>query len=194
MSSQPLTVEPPRRRLTDRQADVVRRLTDAALREIRSKSYDGLTVRNVAARAGVAPATAYTYFASKDHLIAEVFWSRLRALGEPRIERRRVPPARVRAAFGAVTSFLASEPALAAATTTALLAADPDVKHLRDRIGAELRRRLAAALGEDHDPGILGALELAVGGAMLQAGMGHLTYEELPDRIGDVADLLTKDH
>jgi hypothetical protein len=26
----------------------------------------------------VAPATAYTYFASKDHLVAEVFWRRLR--------------------------------------------------------------------------------------------------------------------
>ena len=37
-----------------------------------------LTVRNVARRAGVAPATAYTYFASKDHLVAEVFWRRLR--------------------------------------------------------------------------------------------------------------------
>jgi AcrR family transcriptional regulator len=190
MSSQPATVEPPRRSLTTRQAAVVQRLTGAALREIRAKGYDGLTVRNVAARAGVAAATAYTYFASKDHLIAEVFWSRLRALSEPRVEKRRPPAARVRVAFGAVTTFLAAEPALAAATTTALLAADPDVKHLRDRIGAEIRRRLAAALGEDHDPEVLAALELAVGGAMLQAGMGHMTYEELPDRIAGVAALL----
>lgn len=190
MSSQPATVEPPRRRLTTRQAAVVQSLTEAALREIRAKGYEGMTVRNVAARAGVAAATAYTYFASKDHLVAELFWSRLRALPEPRVERRRAPAARVRIAFGAVTSFLASEPALAAATTTALLAADPDVKHLRDRIGAEIRRRLAAALGEDHDPDVLAALELAVGGAMLQAGMGHMTYEELPERIGGVAALL----
>jgi AcrR family transcriptional regulator len=189
---QPSAVEPPRRRLTTRQAAVVQRLADATGREIRTKGYEGLTVRNVAARAGVAAATAYTYFASKDHLIAEVFWSRLRALPEPRIERRRAPAARVRVAFGTVTSFLASEPALAAATTTALLAADPDVKHLRDRIGAEIRRRLAAALGDEHDPEVLGALELAVGGAMLQAGMGHMTYEELPDRIAGVAALLLR--
>ncbi len=193
MSSLPVALEPPRRRLTERQAGVVRRLTEAALREIRAKGYDGLTVRNVAARAGAAPATAYTYFASKDHLIAELFWSRLHGLPERRLERRRAPAARVRAALSGVTSFLAAEPALAAATTTALLAADPDVKHLRDKIGAELRRRLAAALGEDHDPAVLGALELAVGGAMLQAGMGHLTYEELPDRIGGVAALLLRD-
>ena len=192
MSSQPAALEPPRRRLSERQAGVVRSLTQAALHEIRAKGYEGLTVRNVAARAGVAPATAYTYFSSKDHLIAELFWSRLRALREPRIERRRAPAARVRVAFGEVTSFLAAEPALAAATTTALLAADPDVKHLRDRIGAEIRRRLASALGDDHDADALAALELAVAGAMLQAGMGHLAYEELPERIGGVAALLLR--
>lgn len=191
MSSLPASLEPPRRRLTERQAAAVARLTDAALKELRAKGYEGLTVRNVAARAGVAPATAYTYFASKDHLIAESFWSHLRALREPRLDRNRPPAARVRTAFGAVTTFLAAESALAAATTTALLAADPDVKHLRDKIGAEIRRRLAAALGDGHDPEVLAALELAVGGAMLQAGMGHLSYEELPDRIAMVASLLT---
>jgi AcrR family transcriptional regulator len=193
MSSQPATVEAPRRQLTERQAEVVRRLTEAALREIRAKGYEGLTVRNVAARAGVAAATAYTYFASKDHLVAELFWSRLRALREPRVERRRAPAARVRAALGQVTSFLAAEPALASATTTALLAADPDVKHLRNIIGAEIRRRLAAALGDDHDPAVLGALELAVAGAMVQAGTGHLSYEDLPERIGEVAALLVRE-
>ena len=71
--------EAPRRELTARQAAVVDRLTAAAVHEIRAKGYEGFTVRNVAARARVAPATAYTYFASKDHLITEVFWRRLRA-------------------------------------------------------------------------------------------------------------------
>ena len=32
-----------------------------------------VTVRAVAARANVAPATAYTYFSSKNHLVAEVY-------------------------------------------------------------------------------------------------------------------------
>ena len=72
-----LSTEPTRRRLTERQAHTVERLTVAAVDEVRVVGYDGLTVRNVARRAGVAPATAYTYFASKDHLVAEVFWRRL---------------------------------------------------------------------------------------------------------------------
>lgn len=75
-----VTTEPTRRRLSDRQADTVRRLTDAAVAELRDGGYDTLTVRNVARRAGVAPATAYTYFTSKNHLIIEVFWRRLSAL------------------------------------------------------------------------------------------------------------------
>lgn len=40
---------------------------------LRESSYADLTVRAVAARAKVAPATAYTYFSSKNHLIAEVY-------------------------------------------------------------------------------------------------------------------------
>src|SRR5919198_6181137 len=71
-----LTTEPTRRRLTERQAETVRRLTEAAVVEVRETGYEGLTVRNVARRAGVAPATAYTYFASKNHLITEIFWRR----------------------------------------------------------------------------------------------------------------------
>ncbi|MGH2785610.1 MAG: helix-turn-helix domain-containing protein [Actinomycetota bacterium] len=186
--SSPAT-EAPRRQLSERQAQVVQNLTDAAVEQIRAAGYDGLTVRNVAARAGVAPATAYTYFASKDHLIAEAFWRRIRALPEPRIEKRRVA-LRVKAALKDLTAVLASEPQLAAASTTAMLAGDPDVKHIRDRVGAEIRRRLQLALGDDDGEPTLMALELTVGGAMIRAGMGHLDYAELPERVADVAGLL----
>ena len=45
----------------------------AGVEMLRETSYADLTVRAVAARAKVAPATAYTYFSSKNHLIAEVY-------------------------------------------------------------------------------------------------------------------------
>jgi len=187
--SSPAT-EAPRRLLTERQAQVVRTLTDAAVEQIRAAGYDGLTVRNVAARAGVAPATAYTYFGSKDHLIAEAFWRRVRALPEPRIDNRRAASQRVKAALKDLTSLLAGEPELAAASTTAMLASDPDVKHLRDRVGAVIRQRIELALGDDGGEQVLMALELTVGGAMIRAGMGHLDYAELPERVAEVAGLL----
>ncbi len=176
---------------TARQEGTVDRLREAAVDEIRASGYDGLTVRNVARRAGVAPATAYTYFASKDHLVADAFWQRLHALAPSAPDGSGSPPAaRVASVLRDITRLIAGEPELAAATTVALLAADRDVKRLRDRIGGEIRNRVAAALGDDADAAILQALDLAVSGAMLQAGMGHLAYDDLPNRVADVARLL----
>lgn len=166
------------------------RLADAAIEELRRDGYDGLTVRNVARRAGVAPATAYTYFASKDHLVAEVFWRRLQALPPVAVDRRRTPAGRVQASLGPVGRMIAAEPEVAAASTTALLAGEPDVARLRTEIGIRLAERLGAALGERHDPAVSRALTLAFSGAMLQAGMGYFPYDELGDRMAEVAALV----
>jgi AcrR family transcriptional regulator len=183
-------VEPARRSLSGRQADKVERLLGAAIEELRINGYDGLTVRNVARRADVAAATAYTYLASKDHLIAEVFWRRLQALPAPAPDRRRAARGRVADALRDVGSMVAAEPELAAACTTAILANDPDVHRLRARIGLAFDERLRAALGDDADPAALRALGLALSGALLQAGMGYFAYEELADRLEEVAGLV----
>jgi AcrR family transcriptional regulator len=185
-------IEPPRRRLTVKQAETVDRLAAAVVREVRRSGYDGLTVRNVARRAGVAPATAYTYFGSKDHLITEVFWRRLQQLGPPSLDDGGDVESRVRSVVADVALLVADEPELAAACTSAMVATDPDVMHLRERIGGHMRRRLSAALGTDGDPAVLRALELALSGAMLQAGTGHLAYEELPDQLAAVARLVAR--
>jgi AcrR family transcriptional regulator len=74
--------ELPRRRLSTKRSLTVDRLTDAAVDELHATGYSALTVRAVAARCGVAPATAYNYFSSKEHLIAEVFWRRISAQDE----------------------------------------------------------------------------------------------------------------
>ena len=186
----PPSTEPTRRRLTARQAETVQSLVDAAVAEVRDAGYDGLTVRNVARRAGVAPATAYTYFASKDHLITEVFWRRLQALPDTATDRRRTATNRVVAAVGDIATLVADEPALAAACTVAMLGSDPDVRTLRDRIGAEMHRRVAAALGDDADPAVQRSVDLALTGAMVQAGMGHLAYDELPERLAELIRLV----
>ncbi|MEV0596000.1 TetR/AcrR family transcriptional regulator [Nonomuraea cavernae] len=188
MSNNALT-EPTRRRLTHRQADTVRRLTDAAVEELRESGFDGLTVRNVARRAGVAPATAYTYFSSKNHLVAEVFWRRLSAL--PPLEPAG-NPAQAVAVLREIALLVADEPRLAAACTAALLGDDPDVQELRLRIGLTIRRRLRAALGPDADRKVLNALEVAYAGALVQAGMGHISYHETADRLAEVAELIVR--
>lgn len=186
--NEPPTTEPTRRRLTERQADTVRRLTGAAVAEVGETGYEGLTVRNVARRAGVAPATAYTYFASKNHLITEVFWRRLGAL--PPVGADGTPRARVTGVLRETALLVSDEPELAAACATALLGTDPDVRELRGRIGAAIRERLRAALREHDDPKVLGALELACTGALVHAGMGHTSYARMADRLAETAELI----
>lgn len=181
-----------RRGLAGRQAERVDALVDATIAELRSSGYDGLTVRNAARRAGVAAATAYSYFGSKDHLVAEVFWRRLAALPDPVVDGRRSAATRVSAALRDLALHIAAEPELAAASTTAILAPDPDVQRLRGRIGAAFTQRLQHALGADHDPAVVRALNLALAGALLQAGMGYFSYTELADRMDEVARLVVR--
>ena len=176
--------ESTRRRLSPRQAATVQKLVVAAVEELREVGYDALTVRNVARRAGVAPATAYNYFTSREHLVTEVFWRRLDALPESPLDRRRSPRARVEATMTDLALLVADEPELAAGCTVAMLSNDPDVGMLRDRIGAEMRRRLSAALGDGHDPDVLRTLEFLISGALAHAGSGHLSYDDLPGHLG----------
>ena len=203
--------EASRRRLTERQVLVVEQLVSAAAAEARERGYDGVTVRTVARRAGVAPATAYTYFASKDHLLAEVLWRRLQALPVPsahdhgddeqggagpgagvagRADGRRDATARVIAELRVLGLFMADDPTLAAACTTALLGSGPEVRALRVQFGAAVHDRLAAALGDDADEVVLRSLDLAYSGAMLWGGMGHIELEDVPGALADAARLI----
>ncbi|MGW6728553.1 TetR/AcrR family transcriptional regulator [Nocardia sp. NPDC055029] len=177
----PTGIEATRRRLTEKQADTVDRLTVAAVEVLSREGYSGTTIRLVAAAAGVGTATAYTYFSSKEHLISEVFWRRLVAM-PPLDDRDADPTTRVVAVLRQVSMLVADEPALAGAVSSALLGDDPDVQHLRLRIGKEIRHRLAQALGT-KDPEQLAALELLYSGALLQGGMGLLSYAEVADLL-----------
>ena len=183
--------EASRRRLTERQVLVVEQLVSAAAAEARERGYDGLTVRTVARRAGVAPATAYTYFASKDHLLAEVLWRRLQALPLPCADDHGGDATtRVIAELRVLGLFMADDPTLAAACTTALLGGGPEVRALRVQFGAAVHDRLAAALGDDADEIALRSLDLAYSGAMLWGGMGHIELEDVPGALADAARLI----
>ncbi|RPA57153.1 TetR/AcrR family transcriptional regulator [Gordonia oryzae] len=189
--SSPVSQESTRRRLSAQQAETVARLTDAAVDVLNDEGFDGLTVRVVAKRAGVAPATAYTYFSSKSHLVAEVFWRRL-AEGVPDPDPALDPADRVAAVLRDVSLVVAGEGQLGGAVTVALLGTDPDVEHLRLRIGGFIRQRLARALEVDpENPGpVVDALEMLYAGGLVHAGMGHLSYEQTSERLVAAAHLL----
>jgi AcrR family transcriptional regulator len=184
-----LITEPTRRRLTQRQADTVRRLTDAAVEEVRQVGYENLSVRDVARRAEVGAATAYTYFASKDHMLAEVFWRRLRALPPVDLDEPSAK-ARVVTVLTELALLVSGEPELAEGCTAAMFGTDPDVRQLRVKIGAEIHRRLDAAAGPGN--AFTGLLELAYFGAMVQAGLGYTTYGRMADRLAEAAELIMR--
>ncbi|MUL83884.1 MULTISPECIES: TetR/AcrR family transcriptional regulator [unclassified Mycolicibacterium] len=180
--------EAPRNR---RQEETFRKVLTAGIEMLRESSYADLTVRAVAARAGVAPATAYTYFSSKNHLIAEMYLDLV----------SQVPyftdvndsmTTRVDAALRALTMVVADEPEVAAACTTALLGGgtDPAVRKVRDRIGAEIHKRIRSAVGPDADTRIVSALEMTFFGALVNAGSGAFTYHQIADRLTYVVGLV----
>lgn len=165
------------------------RLGRAALELLSREGFAGLTVRRVAAEAGVGAATAYTYFSSKEHLVAEVFWRRLAS--SPRTDREGGDrAAKVIDVLGHISMLVADEPEFAGAVTTALLGKDPDVEALRLRIGRDIRERLAAALGPDTDPDVIDSLEMLYSGALVRAGMGYASYQEIARRLEKSARLM----
>ncbi|WP_045823771.1 TetR/AcrR family transcriptional regulator [Williamsia herbipolensis] len=192
--SGPSSHESTRRRLTNQQAETVAKLTEAAREVLGEDGFEGMTIRSVAKRAGVAPATAYTYFSSKNHIVAELFW-RMLVTSVPEPDTSSPPAARAADVLRRVALVVAGEDQLAGAVTVALLGTDPDVEHLRLRVGGFIRERLATALGVpmDSDDRRIELLEMLYSGALVRAGMGYGSYSDMADRLGDAAKLLLED-
>ena len=180
----------PRRSLGGRRPEMAARLLDAAVEEVAATGFEGMTVRLVAARAGVSVATAYSYFSSKEHLLTSEFWRRLTSLPEPVFGKKMTLPQRLSLAMEPVALLVADEPDLAAGVTTSMLAHDADVTALRDQIGAVFGHRVAQALGEHVSPAAAAGLTMAFVGALLSAGMGNLEYRDIPGLLADFAALL----
>ena len=172
----------PRQGLNARQAETVERLLTAAAEELATVGPETLTIRTVAARAGVSPATAYTYFGSKNHLFAELFHRKVLLDHPVRIDGR-TPLRRVTGVTRQLATVLGSAPHLAAAANHALLGTDPDVERLRTVIGLDMFGRFREALGEHTSDELLDALAMVQVGTLLQTGMGLISYDDLAARF-----------
>ena len=85
------------RRLSREQALRRSAVIEAARALARGGGYAAVTMQGVAERSGVGRATLYRYFASKDHLLAEVVlaWGAVRAAFEERVEPMLTEPMEV---------------------------------------------------------------------------------------------------
>lgn len=175
---------------SDRQQATVDAVLDAALAHLRDRGADGLTVRAVAERAGVTHTTAYAYFTSRDHLVAELYWRQVRDEPAEPVDPDAAVGRRVAAALAGPGRVATADPALARAGQGALFSTEPAVAAVRDALGAHVVACIRRALGDDPDAMVVDSLSLAYTGAMLQAGMGYLRFADVVDKLAALADAL----
>lgn len=169
--------------LSKRQAATVDALLEAGLQALHDVGWEGLSLRDVAGRAGVTHTTAYNYFTSKEHLVAEINWRLLESLPDPVTLPDSSLAERLTASLREATEMFIDDPELAAGVFAAMVARDPDIQRLRDAIGGELLRRLEVAAGPDPDPQVVWAALMVYSGAMLQAGMGYFRFDEVVAKV-----------
>jgi len=143
---------------------VVRRRMSAAQQERRDRilavaremaaggGYDAVVMRDVAERSGVALGTLYRYFASKDHLLAEVLvaWGGQLEEGLRRAPVRGEVRDRITEVLHRAAQTVERDPVLAAAVTQALLSRDPAVTDVQGSFTTMMRRWLDIAVGDDE--------------------------------------------
>jgi len=171
------------RRLSPEQAARRGAAVAAARRLAREGGYAAVTMQSVAERSGVGRATLYRYFASKDHLLAEVVlaWG-AELSGELRGRSLTgvTPAERVAEVLLHVVGAARAEPRLTGAVLTAATSADPEAVRAGQELGAVMQRYLDVALGEGAGPE-RGELARLVGHVLFSA-LVHMTSGRLaPD-------------
>lgn len=146
-----------------------------------------MTMRTVAARAGVSPASAYTYFPSKNALVARLYLDVLKTVPE-HVDINDTPTFRINATMRDLALAGAEQPELTAACATAMLADEPAVEAVRAEIAGEVARRLRTALGPGWGPAVLNTLALTFAGALMTARF--LTYEQVSTQLEAAVDLI----
>jgi AcrR family transcriptional regulator len=177
-----------RQLLTVRQSATVDALLEAGLASLRDEGYAAMSLRSVATRAGVTHTTAYNYFTSKDHLVAELTWRQMEALPDPAPADDATLPERVAEALRATSEMYSDEPALSEGVLLAMLGQDPETRRLRDAIGGLLAQRIQLAIGADADPVVVDGALMLYTGAMLEAGLGYSTFADVVERIRRFAE------
>jgi TetR/AcrR family transcriptional regulator, cholesterol catabolism regulator len=175
------------RRSDRRPGETIRKVLDAGLEELRESSYANLTMRAVAGRAGVSPASAYTYFPSKSALVTAVYLRFLQAL-PLHTDVNDTTKTRVSSTLRDMAVVVADEPELTAACGTALMADDPAVNPLREQIGEEVSRRIGAALGPGWPRAVKSTLQMTFSGALMTARF--VSYQEIAGQLDEAVDLI----
>ncbi|MFG2085236.1 MULTISPECIES: TetR/AcrR family transcriptional regulator [unclassified Spirillospora] len=126
------------------------RLIDSARGLALEGGYAAVTMHDVADRAGVARATVYRYFATKDHLLTEVAaaWAHRVMDDVDALAVGGTPLERLTAMLERIVYVAAEEPTLTSAIIQAVTSDDSSVDDPRTILFLFLRDRLSTAIGD----------------------------------------------
>lgn len=150
-------------------------------------------MRDVAEVAGVVPATAYTYFASRDHLLAELYASWIEELTAIPAPHDPDPGVRLRHLLAAAADAVAAEPLLARAFTLAMASADPAAVSIEERVHAAFASWIGAAVSDLElvdQQAFVRVLENAVFGALFRFARARTEGPPLGELLDETVDLL----
>lgn len=168
--------------------------TAAALAD--AGGYDAVTMKSVADGSGVALATLYRWFASKDHLLAEVLLMLVDELDESLHDAPLTGTSaadRLASIMGWVGGFIAERPHAVGAAITALLSDDPTVLELAAEFHTAIERWIDRAAGDQplaHRADATELLEHVIFASLIALVRGRDTPASVQHRLERAARLL----
>lgn len=157
-------------------------MIDATVDMLRESPLDAVAVSEVAARAGVLPATAEQLFSSTDELVVETCLRRIRGVALS-TDASHGSLTRVAEQLSHMMLVVAEEPAIASACAAVFLDSGPTADRAREQIGLEIHRLIASAVGPGSWPEVIATLELVFSGALIQAAAGTMTFQRAAERV-----------
>ena len=177
-----------RRRKRSNEA-VSARLIDTTVDWLREMPLDAITVGDVAVRAGVSPAAADELFTSIDELVLETCLRRLRSVALSD-DANNGSLARAAEQLGHMMLVVAEEPAIASACAAVFLHAGTGADRTRELIGLEIHRLISTAMGPGCWPEVIATLEFVFSGALIQAAMGTMSFEDAAEGVETAVSLV----
>lgn len=171
------------------------RIVQAALDLLSAGEYERVQMRDVAERAGVALATVYRYFTSKEHLYAAVLlqWSadyrpRSRA-GEP----GQTAEERLRALLRRAVRAFERWPQLMRVLIVLESSTDPNARALYDRYAAQNSAALSAALQNlppEAAAAVVETMQSVLGGRLRTWALGRCTIDDVHRSVQQAVTLI----
>jgi TetR/AcrR family transcriptional regulator, cholesterol catabolism regulator len=184
--------------MTSRQLIRRAKLIEAVIDLIAEVGAEAVQMRDVAQRSGVALATVYRYFNSKDHLLAAALedWQRRltrRILASRGGETDQDPLPGILEYLRRAQRAFYRNPEMTALMLQAATSTDPDVRagiEQMNRTNAEMFNKLLEGVAPENVPNITFGLNAALSNALAAVLTGMMTLEESLNRVEWVARVL----